>query len=188
MSRHDDSTREAFWRELRPRLELYLRSFSGLSPEDREDVLQRTLLAFLGRLGEPPASGLSGASPSERFSGDPRAWLYRVARNAAIDAIRAARREERRGRRVHIEQGLSEPESPYRGPEASVLDAAEEAFVTLFLAGLPETDRGLLHLAYAEGLSYPEISEATGRPLGTVKWRMAALKRRLKAAYDKEYA
>lgn len=188
MSRQGDGTSEAFWRELRPRLELYLRSFSGLSPEDREDVLQRTLLAYLGRSDESLSTGSAGRSPAEGFSGEPRAWLYRVARNAAIDALRAARREARRGHRVPVGQGSPEPESPYRGPEASALDAAEEAFVARFLAGLPETDRGLLHLAYAEGLSYPEIATATGRPLGTVKWRMSALKRRLKAAYDKEYA
>lgn len=172
------SSREALWQEFRPRLELYLRSFSALSVEDSEDILQRTLASYLERADEASAEA----------PGDHRAWLYRVARNAAIDTVRRLRREERWGRRVSIDPGIAEPESHYEGPEACAMDAAEADFVARFLAALADSDRELLHLAYAEGLAYPEIAAATGRPLGTVKWRMSSLRRRLKSAYDKEYS
>jgi len=174
-SLHDQAP-DAFWRDMRPRLELYLRSFSGLSEEDREDVLQRVMLAYVGR--------------SAALAGDARPWLYRVARNAAIDLGRSRRREERWGRRVALGTGeeCAEPESPYQGPEDGVLAAEGEAFVARFLSSLAESDRELLHLAYAEGLSYPQIAAATERPLGTIKWRLMTLRRRLEVAYRKEYS
>ncbi len=173
------------WPELRPRLELYLASFSALGAEDREDALQATMIAY----------GAGGASAG----GDRRAWAYRVARNAAIDAIRRRNRERRLIERVALGVGEAlaateeaggqsvEPESPYRGPEAQAIDAEDEAFVARFIAGLGDAEREMLHLAYAEGLTYAEIAATVGAPLGTVKWRLASVKRRLKAAYEREY-
>jgi RNA polymerase sigma-70 factor (ECF subfamily) len=167
--------REAFWDDIRPRLQVYLRSFSGLSPEDAEEALQLTLVEFWRR-----APGLGA---------DARAWLYRVARNAAIDALRSGRR---RGARIapsmtgERDAPVDLP-SPYPGPEARLLDLETEAFVARFLGGLDDRDRELLHLAFAEDFSYPAIASLTGRPLGTVKWKIAGLKRRLAERYRKEF-
>jgi DNA-directed RNA polymerase specialized sigma24 family protein len=77
--------------------------------------------------------------------------------------------------------------SPYPGPETRLLDLEQEAFVSRFLTSLRDRDRELLHLAFAEGLSYPDIASMTRRPLGTVKWKIAALKRQLAARYRKEF-
>lgn len=166
---------EAFWDELRPRLQVYLRSFRGLGPEDAEEVLQLALLAFWKRAPE--------------LGDDARSWLYRVARNAAIDALRAGRR---RGARIAYGAGIAsggaaDPPSPYPGPEARLLDLERETFVADFLAGLDDGDRELLYLAYAEDFSYRSIASLTGRPLGTVKWKIASLKRVLAARYRKEF-
>jgi len=166
---------EAFWDDLRPRLQVYLRSFHGLGPEDAEEVLQLTLLALWKRA---PA-----------LAGDARSWLYRVARNASIDALRAGRR---RGARIasgaeSASDGAVDSPSHYPGPEALLLDLEQDTFVAGFLAGLDDGDRELLYLAYAEDFSYPSIASLTGRPLGTVKWKIARLKRLLAARYRKEF-
>lgn len=187
MNMRSDSVGIDGWPELRPRLELYLASFSGLGAEDREDALQATMIAYATRGGTN--------------IGDRRAWAYRVARNAAIDALR--RRDRERRLVEHVAPGVRvplaatsgyasgapgvEPESPYRGPEDQAMDAEDEAFVARFIAGLKDAEREFLHLAYAEGMTYAEIAAATGAPLGTVKWRLASVKRRLKAAYEREY-
>jgi len=167
--------REAFWDDIRPRLQVYLRSFYGLGPEDAEEVLQLALLAFWKRA---PA-----------LDGDARSWLYRVTRNAAIDALRAGKRrgaETSSGAKGALDVTV-DPPSPYPGPEDRMLDLEREEFVARFLAGLNDGDRELLYLAYAEDFSYRSIASLTGRPLGTVKWKIAGLKRLLAARYRKEF-
>ncbi len=56
-----------------------------------------------------------------------------------------------------------------------------------FLAGLEDGDREILHLAFADDLAYAHIALLVGMPTGTVKWRVATLKRRLAASYRKEF-
>lgn len=172
--RYDPASK--FWNGMEPRLAVYLRSFAGLSPDDAEDVLQEVGIAYW-------RDGPDGES-------DARPWLYRVARNRAIDALRRRKRE-----RAKEAPGSVEPDTligtlPARAPspEALSLDAAETDFVRGFLAGLQDPERELLHLAFAEDLPYVRIAELLGMPLGTVKWRIAALKRRLAARHRREFS
>ncbi len=168
----------AYWLSIRPGLAVYLQAFRGLGPMDRDDVLQACLFSYWKNAGD--------------LGAEPRAWLYRVARNAALDALKsAARRERRRDAGENGIVGGSESAeglpSPYPGPEAQALRGEEEAFVRAFLDSLRDGERELLHLAFAEGMAYPEIARALGMPLGTVKWKMAALRKRLAACYRKEF-
>jgi RNA polymerase sigma-70 factor (ECF subfamily) len=97
------------------------------------------------------------------------AWLVTLVRNLSIDRTR---RRERRGvilRRVaHEEIAL-----PPRDPEAQLSDAATHARVLRALSRLPLVQRQTLEVAFFEGLSYPEIAEREGVPLGTIKSRAA---------------
>ncbi len=167
----------SLWKGTEARLELYLRSFRALGAEDREDVLSRTLSAFL-------ASG-----PLDESMDAVRAWLYRVARNAALDATRARKREAARrvdGRR-DPNAAIAELPSTHPGPEGLALRGAERDFVRRHLASLPDRDRELLHLAFAEDMRYPRIAEILAIPLGTIKWRVAVLKRALERRYRREF-
>jgi RNA polymerase sigma-70 factor (ECF subfamily) len=153
------------------RLAVYLRSFSGLGAEDREDALQATLTAFWR----------SGPEAEE----DARPWLYRVARNAAVDALRRRKREAR-GPRSWLSgstPAAEEPQEPGPGPEERLLSEEERDFVREFLAGLSDAERELAYLTFSEGLSYEQAAILTGTPLGTVKWRLSGVKRRLEARY-----
>lgn len=166
----------SLWKGTEARLELYLRSFRALGAEDREDVLSRTLSAFL-------ASG-----PVAADADAVRAWLYRVARNAALDATRARKREAaRRADGRDSETLVAELPSPHPGPEGLALRGAERDFVRRHLASLPDRDRELLHLAFAEDMPYARIAEILALPLGTVKWRIAVLKRALERRYRREF-
>jgi RNA polymerase sigma factor (sigma-70 family) len=97
-------------------------------------------------------------------------WLYRIARNRAIDLDRR--------RRV---RPLSVGEDPLRTvpggeePEAGV-DGWDLARA---LSRIPDEYREVLTLAYFEGLSQREISRRTGVPLGTIKSRTTAAMKRL---------
>ena len=99
-------------------------------------------------------------------------WVYRIARNRAIDL---ARRRQARARTV----------APLQGEEAfPEPDGAEEILGTFDVMGalseVSATHREVLMLAYFEGLSQREISRRTGIPLGTVKSRTTAALRVLR--------
>jgi RNA polymerase sigma-70 factor (ECF subfamily) len=98
-----------------------------------------------------------------RERGTASAWLFTIARNAAIDAARA---------RVPLVIGEA-PEVPDHGPLPEALAIAEmEAFeVHVAVDSLPHRERDVIELAYYSGLSQSEISERLSLPLGTVKTR-----------------
>jgi RNA polymerase sigma-70 factor (ECF subfamily) len=91
-------------------------------------------------------------------------WVYTIARNRRIDALRKARR--------------AEPEELDWGPEpepdqAEVLEAQQETErLGRALAALPGPQRTLIERAYYGDLSHSEIAAETGLPLGTIKSRI----------------
>ena len=113
---------EAF-RELtdpyRRELQVHIYRIVG-SPQDAEDLLQETLLAAWRGL--------------ERFEGRAslRAWLYRIATNRSLDALRASRR------RPEDLQRMSEMPEPTRYGDAIWL----EPFPDVLLEGIPDQAPG----------------------------------------------
>ena len=101
-------------------------------------------------------------------------WIFTIARNRKIDALRKQRRPE--------------PEDLPWGPEqepdqADVLTLQQEsARLTEALADLPEKQRDLIQKAYFGDLSHSEIAEITGLPLGTIKSRIRLALDRLRHA------
>jgi RNA polymerase sigma-70 factor, ECF subfamily len=166
--------RRSFWRSMKPRLWVYLDSFSAFTSDAKDDILQRTLIAFWQH--------------SSHLEADARSWLFRVVRNAALDFLRSKGREDSRRAesKAEFDQVAALP-SPYPHPEEHALKAEEESFLGSFLASLKTLDRELLHLAFAEDLRYEEIARLLGLPLGTVKWKIHSLKRALAARYQKEF-
>ncbi len=94
------------------------------------------------------------------------AWLFRMARNRAIDLLR---QHATRARTAATLEALA-PEGPP--------DPAEEAWIRLrnaevrrALASIPAAERQVLQLCYFGGLSQSEVASALAIPLGTVKTR-----------------
>ncbi len=98
-----------------------------------------------------------------RERGTASAWLFAIARNAAVDAARA---------RVPLVVGEA-PDVPDHGPlpEATAIAEMEAFEVHAAVDSLPERERDVIELAYYSGLSQSEISQRLGLPLGTVKTR-----------------
>ncbi|MEO9823355.1 MAG: sigma-70 family RNA polymerase sigma factor [Paracoccaceae bacterium] len=91
-------------------------------------------------------------------------WVFTIARNKKIDALRRQRRPE--------------PEDLAWGPEAEpdqadVMSIQQESDqLAKAVADLPEKQRELIERAYFGDLSHSEIAEETGLPLGTIKSRI----------------
>jgi RNA polymerase sigma-70 factor (ECF subfamily) len=159
-----------------------------------EDVVQEVFLTLWNR--------------ADRFDpalGSLPAWLLTIARNRAVDRLRAA---GRRPRLVSIPPAAGEDEpdaaalerlAAERGilgwagsadadPEAALELAETGAALRRTLAALPETERTAILLAYHDGLTQSEIAARLGWPLGTVKTRTRRALARLRDALGPEFA
>jgi len=110
--------------------------------------------------------------PESFRGGNFGAWIARVARNACLDILRSSAVR------------LREPELSDDVADAIVVE--EEVFanvraeaVTAALGLLSGDQRSAIEKAYFEGLSYREVAEQLGEPLGTVKSRIRIGLRRL---------
>jgi RNA polymerase sigma-70 factor (ECF subfamily) len=110
---------------------------------------------------------------------DPAPWIYRVATNAGLDALRSNTRRRRREEAAGIE-------SVRLAGQQSALDEVlrEEqcARVRDVLGGLKPRDAQLL-LLRAEGLAYRELAEALGMQPGSVGTLLA----RAEAEFEKRF-
>jgi RNA polymerase sigma-70 factor (ECF subfamily) len=111
--------------------------------------------------------------------GAPVAWLVRIARNRAIDQIRA---NSVRARTVEA----SPLPAPVETPEARAVMSEQQRAVARALETLPPEQRELIEHAYFQGLTQSELAERFHLPLGTVKTRvrtgMMTLRRELQQA------
>jgi RNA polymerase sigma-70 factor, ECF subfamily len=110
------------------------------------------------------------------------AWLVTLVRNLSIDRTR---RRDRRGTLVR-KVLAHEPVDKVADPEKLTSDAIERNKVRKALASLPDVQRATLEIAFFEGLSYPEIAEREGVPLGTIKSRAARALASLREALERE--
>jgi RNA polymerase sigma-70 factor (ECF subfamily) len=118
--------------------------------------------------------------------GGPLPWIVRVARNCAIDRLRAQRSRAAIDTPASGEGVVEAVPSAIQSPEAIVLDAERRHAVSDALAGLPAEQRQLIEAAFFEGYTHSELARRFGLPLGTVKTRirtgMIAMRQRLEHA------
>jgi len=105
-------------------------------------------------------------------------WLFRIARNRAIDRLRARRRYRDRLERVATLEPDQAVEQAVEPDEAAQPGWHVHRQVHDALARLPDEQRAAVRLAYFHGLTHSEIAKRLDVPLGTVKTR-------LRLAFDK---
>ena len=121
-----------------------------------------------------------------------RPWLYHIATNLAIDALR------RVGRHREVSLDLDESASgeisghvadlvrdDTPGPLARLEAKEREQWFQHAIEQLPTEMRGLVIMAFYQGLKYREIAEVLNIPLGTVKGRLHKAFALLNAAWQK---
>jgi RNA polymerase sigma-70 factor (ECF subfamily) len=180
--------------------ELVARALVG-SPKDAEDAFrelvvrfERPVFALVARMVHDPATAedlaqevfvkafrrLDTYDPARKFS----SWLFKVAHNTTIDFLRrgdvetvpleARKEEDDRGALADVlaDEGGEDPgAAAERRQMARSLERA--------IARLRPEYRESVVLRYVEGLSYQEICEVTGQPLGTVKTNLHRARKEL---------
>ena len=98
-------------------------------------------------------------------------WIYKIAHNAAIDHLRRhsvreqlSKTSDERSDVIVERRGLTPEQESERKERCSEIESVVQL--------LPETYRELIVLRHSHDLSYDEIAEVTGLPLGTVKNRL----------------
>lgn len=130
-----------------------------------EDVAQGVFVRVYQRLSQFDAS-------RGKFS----TWIYRIARNAALNHLRDNRRAE-----AELETPL--PQASRELPPHEHAELKEQfALLDRAVAGLPEHQRSAWVLSELEGLSQSEIASIEGVPEGTVKSRVSRAKEGLRKA------
>jgi RNA polymerase sigma-70 factor (ECF subfamily) len=114
--------------------------------------------------------------------GDGRAWFLRIVRNTCS------------GWRGHRIDALTDPFDeqqhlslrPASDPEALLLQTDDSTLVARALHTLPDGVHELLVLRELEGLSYRELADVIGIPMGTVMSRLSRAREALRDALDSE--
>ena len=100
-------------------------------------------------------------------------WIYKIAHNAAIDHLRRfAVRGQALAGGTDGERGEANIESRRLTPEQESEREERRSEIESIVQLLPATYRELIVLRHSHDLSYDEIAEVTGLPLGTVKNRL----------------
>jgi RNA polymerase sigma-70 factor (ECF subfamily) len=150
-----DERRRRFETQALPHLDAAynLARWLSRSPTDADDIVQDAMLrafrAFDGFRGE-----------------DAKAWLLAIVRNCWRSAGAAGRRRKQ----TELDDELEAPEA---GPEESAIAASRLRRMDAMIAMLPEDFREVLILREMEEMSYRQIADITGTPIGTVMSRLA---------------
>ena len=143
-----------------PALRRYARSLTRDS-ETADDLVQDTLVRAL-------------RSEHLFHGGDIRAWMYTILTNLNRNRLRSLARRP-------ILTTIDDNDAPdASGPEAGGRD------IQRALALLVDDQRTALLLVVLEGLTYREVAEVQGVPIGTVMSRLARARVQIKAYLDGE--
>jgi len=108
--------------------------------------------------------------------GDGRVWLLAIVRNACYSRLkRGARREME----TEFDDEIHSPETEAANPEDLLERSRDSETLGRALEELPEEFREVVVMRELEGMSYKEIAEVAGVPIGTVMSRLARARKRL---------
>ena len=109
-------------------------------------------------------------------------WLFRITVNVATDRQRARGAQARAfgAERLSEEEWKRTMPDPGARPDQAAVQSEQRERIRQALNGLPPKARTIIMLSDVEGLSYREIADVLGCPIGTVMSRLHNARKRLK--------
>jgi RNA polymerase sigma-70 factor (ECF subfamily) len=137
---------------------------------EAEDVLQEVYLTVWQK-----------AADFDPARASPMTWLITIARNKAIDRLRAGGR----ARRMEPIDAAAEIADAAPLPEETLTQGESNARLKACLGGLAANEQNALRGAFFDGNTYEELADRMNVPLGTMKsWIRRALQK-LKACLER---
>jgi RNA polymerase sigma-70 factor (ECF subfamily) len=163
--RRDRAAFAALFAHFAPRVKSYMLRL-GASATQADDLAQETLLTVWRKADrfDPAVAG-------------PATWVFTIARNLRIDALR-------RERPTADLADLAEAAADDPPADTLMQTAQSERGLRAALAALPEELATLLRLSFFEDHAHGDISARLGMPLGTVKSKLRRAMQRLRAALE----
>lgn len=159
---------KALFDHFAPRVKAYLMRL-GCQPGQAEEIGQEVMVTVWRRAETFDAAQATAST-----------WIFTIARNKRIDAVRRERRPE-----LDPNDPMLVPASEPLADEA--MSAGQDAeHVRRAMRDLPEEQKELLRLAYFEDKAHSAIAEQTGLPLGTVKSRLRLALGRLRKSLKED--
>jgi RNA polymerase sigma-70 factor (ECF subfamily) len=150
------------YEEFQPKIHRYLCRLVGLN--EAEDLAQDVF------------AKVSQALPEFRGSSSVSTWIYRIATNSAVDRLRSLSAQRRA--EVPLEDE-SRATDALPNAEHGLFRKEMRACLDQHIAKLPASYRTVFILSEEQGLTNPEIADALGISLPTVKIRLHRARRRL---------
>ena len=169
--RGDDTAFEHLYQRYHSRVTAYVARMVGCR-EHAEEIAQEAFISALRRLRE--------TEQAIAF----KAWIYGIARNGAIDFLRA---KSRRGTEVGFDniEGVAEPRhlsSP--SPDAAIENKQALNDLQGAFGGLSEAHHQILIMRELEGLSYDQIGTRLEMSRSQVESTLFRARRRLEEEYE----
>jgi RNA polymerase sigma-70 factor (ECF subfamily) len=165
-SRRDVDAFEVIFKHFAPRVKAYMAKLSA-DTQTAEELMQETMIAVWNK-----------ADQFDVAKGALSTWIFTIARNQRIDAVRRARRPE------------FDPTDPAFVPDEEqpadlrIAERQSASQLRAAMADLPKEQSTLLELAYFEESTHSAIAKKLNLPLGTVKSRLRLAFNKLRAALD----
>jgi RNA polymerase sigma-70 factor (ECF subfamily) len=154
-----------------PRVKSYLQR-TGASETQAEEVAQETMLSVWRKAALFDAASAGAAT-----------WIFTIARNSRIDAIR----RERRGGAIRVWEVDAEFDiDPAPAADARLVAGQSEARVREALAQLSGEQLRVVKMSFFEDIAHADIARALAIPLGTVKSRLRLAMKRLRGLLDQD--
>ena len=114
--------------------------------------------------------------------GNARTWLLKIVRNTCYSWLHQNRAHQPT---TAFDEQLHTDMAESKNPETLLLQKADGQLLNQALEELPTDFREVLVLLELEGLSYKEIAEVLGIPIGTVMSRLARARHRLRESLSR---
>ena len=173
----DEALQARFMDEAMPLMDQLFGAALGMTRNraDAEDLVQETYLKAYQKFHQyKPGTNI-------------KAWLYRILTNTYITSYRKAQRSPKRASTDTVEDwqladAASHAETGLKSAEVEALEALPSAQLREALDSLSEEHRMVVLMADVEGMSYKEIAEELGVPMGTVMSRLNRARKNLRSS------